>query len=263
MRSQPPNAGAVKEQQRPDGHAAGPLRQNQLIATLPAAQFHALQPHLERVYLTRGTCLYESGHSLSHVHFPIRGIVSLGYVAANGDTAELAVVGPEGVVGVEAFLGSDKSSYRAVVQTMCVADRMRVGVARSKFAEGGALQQVVLKYSLGLLLDISQTSICNLHHSLEQRLCRSLLQCVDRVASNKLPMTQDVLARLVGARRQGISEAVQKLRDRSLITCGRGSITVADRAGLLARACECYVVMQAACQRLLSISTKGFKIRRG
>jgi CRP-like cAMP-binding protein len=262
MSWQPPDAAAVKEQ-RPHGNAAVPLRQNQLLATLPAAQLHALQPHLEHVYLTRGTCLYEAGQSLPHVYFPTSGIVSLGYVAANGDTAELAVVGPEGVIGVEAFLGSEKSGYRAVVQTMCVAYRMRVGVARSKFAEGGALQKVVLKYSLGLLLYISQTSICNLHHSVEQRLSRSLLQCVDRVASNTLPMTQDVLASLVGARRQGISEAVQKLRDRNLITCGRGSITVLDRAGLLARACECYVVVQAHMERLLSISTKGFKIRRG
>jgi hypothetical protein len=130
-------------------------------------------------------------------------------------------------------------------------------VARSKFAEGGVLQQAVLRYSLGLLLHISQISICNLHHTLEQRLCRSLLQSVDRVASDTLPMTQEVLAGLVGARRQGISEAVQKLRDRGLIAGGRGSITVLDRAGLLARACECYVVVQAHTERLLGGGEKG------
>jgi CRP-like cAMP-binding protein len=247
-----PKAGDY-EQRRPGARSPASLERNCLLALLPPAQLQALSPHLEQVYLTRGTCLYESGHSLSHVHFPIRGIVSLGYVAANGDTAELAVVGPEGVVGVEAFLGSEKSGYRAEVQTMCVAYRMRVGVARSKFAEGGALQQVVLKYSLGLLLDISQTSICNLHHSLEQRLCRSLLQGVDRVASNTLPMTQEVLAGLVGARRQGISEAVHKLRARGLIAYERGRITVLDRAGVLASACECYAVVQAHIERLLSV----------
>jgi CRP-like cAMP-binding protein len=215
------------------------------------SQFEALKPHLDKVYLARGTCLYESGHSLSHVYFPTRGIVSLGYTAANGDTAELVVVGPEGVVGVEAFLGSEEAGHRAVVQTMFVAYRMGVSMARSRFAEGGALQQTVLKYALGLLLHISQTSICNLHHSLEQRLCRALLQGVDRVPSNTLPMTQDVLAGLVGARRQGISEAVQKLRDGRLITSERGSITVLDRAGVLARACECYAVVQTHLERLL------------
>jgi CRP-like cAMP-binding protein len=218
---------------------------------LPPAQLEALSPHFEQVYLARGTCLYEAGDSLSHVYFPSRGIVSLGYAAANGDTTELAVVGPEGVIGVEAFLGSEKSGHRAVAQTMCVARRMRLSVARSKFAEGGVLQQAVLRYSLGLLLHISQTSICNLHHTLEQRLCRSLLQSVDRVASDTLPMTQEVLAGLVGARRQGISEAVQRLRDGGVISGGRGSITVLDRAGLLARTCECYSVVKSHIERLL------------
>jgi CRP-like cAMP-binding protein len=250
MSSQPPNAGAVKEQ-RPDARAALNARRNHLLAMLPPAKLKALSPDLEQVYLTRGTCLYESGESLSHVYFPTRGIVSLGYAAANGETAEFAVVGPEGVVGVEAFLGSEKSGHRAVVQTMCTAYRMRVAVARSTFAEGGALQDVVLKYALGLLLHISQTSLCNLHHSLEQRLCRSLLQGVDRVGSNTLPMTQDVVAGLVGARRQGISEAMHKLRDRGLIAYERGSITVLDRAGVLASACECYAAVQAHLERLM------------
>jgi CRP-like cAMP-binding protein len=252
------NAGALQDH-RPSGGLRVPGGQNRLLAILLPAQRDALSQHLEHVYFTRGTCLYESGRSLSHVYFPTRGIVSLGYEAANGDGTELAVVGPEGVVGVEAFLGSEKSGHRAVAQTTCVAYQMRVGVARSKFAEGGALQQAVLKYSLGLLLHISQTSICNLHHSLEQRLCRSLLQSVDRVASNTVPMTQDVLASLVGARRQGISEAVQRLRDSGLIGCERGSITVLDRAGLLARACECYIVLQAHIEHLLG----GFEKRSG
>jgi CRP-like cAMP-binding protein len=252
------NAGALQDH-RPSGGLRVAAGQNRLLAMLPLAQRDALSQHLEHVYFTRGTCLYESGRSLSHVYFPTRGIVSLGYEAANGDGTELAVVGPEGVVGVEAFLGSEKSGHRAIAQTTCVAYQMRVGVARSKFAEGGVLQQAVLKYSLGLLLHISQTSICNLHHSLEQRLCRSLLQSIDRVASNTVPMTQDVLASLVGARRQGISEAVQKLRDSGLIGCERGSITVLDRAGLLARACECHIVLQAHIEHLLG----GFEKRPG
>ena len=237
--------------QRPEAQTALSPRRNHLLAALPGAQLDALVPDLEPVYLARGTCLYDSGHPLGHVYFPMRGIVSLGYAAANGDTAALALVGHEGVIGVEAFLGSEKSSHRAVAQTMLAAYRLRVGVARSRFAEGGAFQQALLKYALSLLLHMSQTSICNLYHSLEQRLCRSLLQGVDRVASDTLLITQDVLADLVGARRQGISEAVQKLRDRGLVGCGRGSITVLDRAGLLGRACECYAVVRTHVERLL------------
>ena len=252
MSGQSSNAGRF-EQRRPEARAPASLERNYLLAILPPAQLQALSPHLEQVYLTRGTCLYEAGDSLSHVYFPTRGIVSLGYATANGETAELAVVGPEGVIGVEAFLGSEKSGHRAVVQTMCTAYRMRVSVAQARFAEGGALQNVVLKYALGLLLHISQTSLCNLHHSLEQRLCRSLLQGVDCVASNTLPMTHDVLAGLVGARRQGISEVVHKLRARGLIAYERGSITVLDRAGVLASACECYAVVQGHIERLLSV----------
>jgi CRP-like cAMP-binding protein len=252
MSGQPSNAGRF-EQRRPAARPPASLERNFLLAILPPAQLQALAPQLEHVYLTRGTCLYEAGDALGYVFFPTRGIVSLGYATAIGETGELAVVGPEGVIGVEAFLGSERSGHRAVVQTTCAAYRMRVGVARARFAEGGALQSVVLKYSLGLLLHISQTSLCNLHHSLEQRLCRSLLQGVDRVASNTLPMTQDVLAGLVGARRQGISEAVQKLRDRGLIAYERGSITVLDRSGLLACACECYGAVQAHIERLLSV----------
>jgi CRP-like cAMP-binding protein len=223
---------------------------NDLLASLPGAQLDALLPHLEPVYLPKGACLCELGRPLTHVYFPVLGIVSLGYAAANGDTTELAIVGRDGVIGVEAFLGSETSSHRASVQTTCTAYRLPVKVARSKFAEGGALQQALLKYALTLMLHVSQTSICNLHHPLEQRLGRSLLQAVDRSTSSTLPMTQEVLASLVGARRQGVSEAVQKLRDRGLIACHRGGITVLDPNGLLNSACECYTVVKAHVQRL-------------
>ena len=243
-------AGGAFGHHRTQGRVAAPLGQNHLLAVLPSVQLEALLRHLEPVYLERGTCLYETGQPLGHVYFLTRGIVSLGCAATNGDTTELALVGPEGVIGVEAFLGSDESGHRAVARTLCTGYSLRVSVARARFAEGGALQQALLKYARGLLLDISQTSICNLHHSLEQRLCRSLLQGVDRIGSNTLPMTQDVLADVVGAWRQGVSETVQKLRDRRLISCGRGSITVLDRAGLLARACECYVAVRLQTQRL-------------
>lgn len=236
----------LRRQERPGLSPAA----NDLLASLPGAQLDALLPHLEPVYLPKGACLCELGRPLTHVYFPVRGIVSLGYAAANGDTTELAIVGRDGVIGVEAFLGSETSSHRASVQTTCTAYRLPVKVARSKFAEGGALQQALLKYALTLMLHVSQTSICNLHHPLEQRLGRSLLQAVDRSSSSTLPMTQEVLASLVGARRQGVSEAVQKLRDRGLIACHRGGITVLDPNGLLNSACECYTVVKAHVQRL-------------
>ncbi len=238
------------EHQRRQERAGLSPAANDLLASLPGAQLDALLPHLEPVYLPKGACLCELGRPLTHVYFPVRGIVSLGYAAPNGDTTELALVGRDGVIGVEAFLGSETSSHRASVQTTCTAYRLPVKVARSKFAEGGALQQALLKYALALMLHVSQTSICNLHHPLEQRLGRSLLQAVDRSSSSTLLMTQEVLASLVGARRQGVSEAVQKLRDRGLIACHRGGITVLDPNGLLGSACECYTVVKAHIQRL-------------
>ena len=246
-------SGAACARPRPAARAVPSPGANELLAVLPAAQLAALLPHLELVYMARGACLYELGSSLNHVYFPARGIVSLGYVAANGETTELALVGREGVIGVEAFLGTGRSSHRACVQAMCAVYRLPLKVARSKFAEGGAFQQALLKYAHCLMLHISQTSICNLHHSLEQRLCRSLLQSVDRAGSNTLLMTQDMLASLVGGRRQGISEAIQKLRDRDLIACERGSITVLDRDGLLGIACECHVVVKARIERLVGV----------
>lgn len=238
------------EHQRRQGAGLTPAA-NDLLASLPRAQLDALLPYLEPVYLARGACLCELGGPLAHVYFPVRGIVSLGYAAANGDTAELALVGRDGVIGVEAFLGSETSSHRATVQTTCTAYRLPVRVARARFGEGGAFQQALLKNALSLMLHVSQTTICNLHHPLEQRLGRSLLHAVERSSSTTLPMTQDVLANLVGARRQGISEAVQRLRERGLIACHRGGITVLDPAGLLGSTCECYTVVKGHIRRLL------------
>ena len=224
---------------------ANSLGRNHLLAMLPPAKLKALSPHLEPVYLPRGTCLHESGESLSYVHFPTRGIVSLGYATANGETAEIRrrrARRRDRRRGISRF-GEIRPSDRGsddVRRVSHARQRGPLGLRRRR----SALQRAVLKYALDLLLHISQTSLCNLHHSLEQRLCRSLLQGVDRVGSNTLPMTQDVVAGLVGARRQGISEALHKLRDRGLIAYERGSITVLDRAGVLASACECYAAVQ-------------------
>lgn len=195
-------------------------------------------------YLSRGERLWEAGTPLTHAYFPIRGVVSLGYAGEGGDTAHVAFVGREGVVGVEAFLGAEKTNYRALVQIPGAAYRLGLNALWRRLVQGNKPADALLRYALALMLEISRSSLCNLRHSVEQRLCRSLLQGVDRAASTTLPLTQDEVASLVGARRQGVSEAAQKLRDLGLIASGRGSITVLDRAGLMARACECYEILQ-------------------
>ena len=217
---------------------------NRLLAALLSAGDAAAMSE-RPTYLSHGERLWEAGTPLTHVYFPIRGVVSLGYAGESGDTAHLAFVGCEGVVGVEAFLGAEKTSYRALVQVSGAAYRMGLSALWRRLVQGNKRPDALLKYALALMLEISRSSLCNLRHSVEQRLCRALLQGVDRAASSTLPMTQDEVASLVGARRQGVSEAAQKLRDLGLIASGRGSITVLDRAGLIAHACECYEVLKA------------------
>lgn len=214
-------------------------------------------------YLSRGERLWEAGTPLTHVYFPVRGVISLGYAGENGDTAHLAFVGSEGVVGVEAFLGAEKTNYRALVQLPGAAYRVALSALRRRLAQGNKSPDALLKYALALMLEISQTSLCNLRHSVEQRLCRSLLQSADRAASNTLPMTQDEVASLVGARRQGVSEAAQKLRDLGLIASGRGSITLVDRGGLTARACECYEVLKAESYAVPRLAAPGRRLLAG
>ncbi len=211
---------------------------NRLLAGLPAAQ--TFSAGLERVYLLPGTCLCEPGSPLAHAYFPACGLVSLGYMAANGQTAELALIGAEGMIGVSGLAGEGRATHRALVRTFCVAYRVPVKILRACFARGGPLQDALLAYALRLMTHISRTSMCNLYHSTEQRLCRTLLQSVDRLGCTVLPMTHDVLAELVGARRQGISEAALRLRALGLIEYGRGSVLVLDRHALAARACACY-----------------------
>lgn len=231
------------------GRIALSSAENRLLAAL-FPRNDAAAPSERPTYLSRGERLWEAGTALTHVYFPVRGLVSLGYAAENGDTAHLAFVGCEGVVGVEAFLGAEKTNYRALVQLAGAAYRLPLSGLRRLLAEGDKSPDPLLKYALALMLEISRTSVCNLRHSVEQRLCRSLLQSADRAASRTLPMTQDEVASLVGARRQGVSEAAQKLRDLGLISSGRGSITVLDRAGLIARACECYEVLKTESEGL-------------
>jgi len=226
-------------------------RQNRILATLPAADYQRLLPHLELVEMGLGHSVYESGGRLQYVYFPIEGIVSLLYVTQNGSSAELAVVGREGMIGVALFMGGETTPNRAVVQSACKAYRLPAAVLKAHFAEGGAVQLVLLKFTQALITQISQTAVCNLHHSLDEQLCRWLLLSLDRLPDNNLQMTQELIANMLGVRRQGVTESAGKLERDGLIRYSRGLITVLDRAGREKRACECYSVVNLETARLL------------
>jgi CRP-like cAMP-binding protein len=225
--------------------------QNQILAALPAADYERLLPNLELVEIGLGRSLYESGGPLQHVYFPIEGIVSLLYVTQGGNSAELAVVGKEGLIGISLFMGGETTPNRAVVQSACRAYRLPASTLKTHFAEGGALQLTLLKFTQALITQISQTAVCNLHHSVDQQLCRWLLLSLDRLPENRLQMTQELIANMLGVRRQGVTESAGKLEREGLITYHRGLITVLDRPGLEKRACECYSVVKAETERLL------------
>jgi CRP-like cAMP-binding protein len=231
--------------------AAHDPRQNHLLAALPVAAFERLQPHLKLVSLPLGEALSESGVVLRHVYFPTNSIVSLLYVMADGASAEIAVVGNEGVIGVSLFMGGETTPSRAVVQSAGHAYQLKGQVLKEEFTLAGAMQHLLLRYTQALLTQMAQTAVCNRHHSLDQQLCRWLLLSLDRLASNKLVMTQELIANMLGVRREGVTEAAGKLQHAGLIQYSRGRITVLDRAGLEARTCECYAVVKTECDRLL------------
>jgi CRP-like cAMP-binding protein len=224
---------------------------NLLLAALPATVYQPLLPQLELVEMDLGHSLYESGGRLQYVYFPVTGIVSLLYVTAGGNSAELAIVGCEGVIGVSLFMGGETTPNRAVVQSACRAYRLPASALKAGFAEGGALQVILLKYTQALITQISQTAVCNLHHSVDQQLCRWLLLSLDRLPRNELHMTQELIANMLGVRRQGVTEAAGKLEKAGLIRYSRGLITVLDRPGLEQRVCECYTVVKRETERLL------------
>jgi CRP-like cAMP-binding protein len=226
-------------------------RQNRILAALPSADYQRLLPHLELVEMDLGHSLYESGGHLQYVYFPIDGIVSLLYVTQNGNSAELAVVGCEGMIGVSLFMGGETTPNRAVVQSACKAYRLPAPVLKAHFAEGGAVQLILLKFTQALITQISQTAVCNLHHSLDEQLCRWLLLSLDRLPNNQLQMTQELIANMLGVRRQGVNESASKLEREGLIRYSRGLITVLDRARLEKHACECYSVVKVETARLL------------
>ena len=226
-------------------------RENHLLAVLPSSEADRLFPHMELVPLPLGEALYESGDHMAYVYFPTNSIVSLLYVMENGSSAEIAVVGNEGIVGIALFMGGETMPNRAVVQSAGQAFRLKGPLLKQEFNRGGALQHLLLRYTLAMLTQMAQTAVCNRHHSVDQQLCRWLLLSIDRLTSNDLSMTQELIANMLGVRREGVTEAAGKLQSAGLINYSRGRITVLDRPGLEARVCECYDVVRAEFRRLL------------
>jgi CRP-like cAMP-binding protein len=226
--------------------------QNHLLAALPAAEFDRLAPHLELVPLPLGEVLYEPGEELKHAYFPTTSIVSLHYVTESGASAETAGVGNEGVVGISLFMGGDSTPSSAVVQTAGHGYRLEARRLKEEFKRGGLMQHLLLRYTQALITQVTQTAVCNRHHSVEQQLCRWLLLTLDRVSSKELVMTQELVASMLGVRREGVTEAAGKLKAAGLISYRRGHISVLKREGLETRVCECYAVVKKEIGRLLS-----------
>ena len=227
-------------------------QQNHLLAALPATEFDALAPHLQRVPMQLGETLYEPGEQLQYAYFPTTAIVSLHYVTESGASAEIAGVGNEGVVGISLFMGGDTTPSSAVVQTAGHAYRLPRHLLKHEFDRGGPLQRLLLRYTQALITQMAQTAVCNRHHSIEQQLCRWLLVTLDRVPSGQLVMTQELVATMLGVRREGITEAAGRLQQAGVIRYRRGHIAVLDRTGLEGRSCECYAVVKAEIDRLLT-----------
>jgi CRP-like cAMP-binding protein len=226
-------------------------QQNRLLAVLPEAERGRLFPHLEQVPMKLGHVLYEPGVALQHVYFPADSIVSLLYVMENGASAEIAVVGKEGIVGISLFMGGETTPSRAVVQSAGYAYRLPAPLLKEEFGRSGAVQHLLLRYTQALLTQMAQTAVCNRHHSVEQQLCRWLLLSLDRLSDNNLTMTQELIANMLGVRREGVTEAAGKLQTAGLISYSRGKIIVLDRPRLEKKACECYAVVKTEFDRLL------------
>jgi len=227
-------------------------RRNRLLAALPDAEWERVLPHLEKVEMPLGKVLYESGDRLAHVYFPTTSIVSLLYVMENGSSAEIAVVGNEGIVGISLFMGGNSTPSRAVVQSAGRGFRLKANLLMEEFDRAGPVLHLLLRYTQALITQMAQTAVCNRHHSLDQQLCRWLLLSLDRLQSNELAMTQELIANMLGVRREGVTEAAGHLHHAGLIDYQRGHITVLDRAGLEKRTCECYAVVKKEYDRLLA-----------
>ena len=228
---------------------------NQLLAALPAAEYARWLPHLEQVPLPLGQVLYESGATLEHVYFPTDAIVSLLNVLDNGASAEIAVVGFEGLVGVSLFMGGESTPSRAVVQSAGSAFRLPAQAMKDEFNRAGPVLHLLLRYTQALITQMAQTAVCNRHHSLDKQLCRWLLLSLDRLTGNELVMTQELIANMLGVRREGVTEAALHLQKQGYISYARGRIWVLDRSGLERATCECYAVVKTEYDRLLPAKT--------
>jgi CRP-like cAMP-binding protein len=226
-------------------------KQNHLLAALPAEIFDRILPHLELVSMPLGEVLYESGGQLQYVYFPTTAIVSLHYLMESGASAEISGVGNEGVLGISLFMGGNTTPSLATVQTAGIGYRLKGRLMMEEFNLAGPMMRLMLRYTQALMTQISQTAVCNRHHSIEQQLCRWLLLTLDRLPSNELTITQELIAGMLGVRREGITEAAGKLQRAGLISYRRGHITVLDRTGLESHSCECYQVVRKEFHRLL------------
>ena len=226
-------------------------QQNHLLAALSAAERERLYPHLQLVPMPLGKVLYESGDVMRHVYFPTDSIISLLYVLEDGASAEISVVGNEGLIGVSLFMGGETTPSRAIVQSAGSAYRLIGQLLKEEFHRNGGMQLLLLRYTQALLTQMAQTAVCNRHHSVDQQLCRWLLLSLDRLASNKLNMTQELIANMLGVRREGVTDAAGKLQKLGVIQYARGRITVLDRPKLEKLCCECYGVVKKETDRLL------------
>jgi CRP-like cAMP-binding protein len=226
--------------------------QNQLLAAMSASEFGRLSPFLEPVMMRLGDVLYESGGQLQYVYFPTSAIVSLHYVLENGGSSEIAGVGNEGILGISLFMGGNTTPSRAVVQTAGHGYRLKSQVLLDEFNRAGPVMRLLLRYTQALLTQMSQTAVCNRHHTVEQQLCRWLLLTLDRLPGNELTMTQELIANMLGVRREGVTVAAGKLQENGFISYRRGHITVLDRVGLEGEVCECYDVVKKEFARLMS-----------
>ncbi|MFS8931205.1 Crp/Fnr family transcriptional regulator [Cupriavidus taiwanensis] len=226
-------------------------KSNHLLAALPAADWERLAPHLTLIRLPLGHVVYESGDQQGNVYFPTNSIISLLYVMEDGASAEIAIVGNEGMIGIAIFMGGETTPSRAIVQSAGYGYRLSAAVLKQEFVRGGALQRLLLRYTQALITQMAQTAVCNRHHSIDQQLCRWLLLSIDRLPSNELTMTQELIANMLGVRRSGVTEAALKLQGAGLIRYSHGHIAVLDRVGLEKRVCECYGVVKREFDRLL------------
>jgi len=229
---------------------------NLLLAMLPKTDFKRLLPHLQLVFLPLGKCISEAGEQISSLYFPTTAIVSFLYNMGNGSSGEIALVGKDGVVGITLFMGGKSTPHRAIVQSSGYAFRLSEAYLKAEFKRSEIFQHILLRYTMALFAQIAQTAACNRYHTVDQQLCRWLLLSLDRLPSNELVMTQELIANMLGVRREGVTVAAGVLQEAGLITYHRGHITILDRAGLEERVCECYEIVKKEVSRLFEINTE-------